>query len=175
MRCAEKHAQCIFDSILAFIRCQLQNRQIFLLALHRAGGCESVVGDPELAGGKQGIPVDVLIKRARFTDKGIDDVPVIYVAVTATAQTRQLFHHALAQEHVEVVQPDFYLDPFADQAAMDGVYVAYNLNRTPETNAGVDLFRAVVAALRKRLHRGLLLSKPSAAGAMNVRQAYVLT
>lgn len=114
----------------------LQNPQVGPLGnLGRVLVPQPVVRDPKVAGGEQVLAITVILEGAGLTHQLIDNVPIVHRVLVASHQPRQRVDEAsrVPDFHAVGMQPSF--DRLADQAAVDRVDIAVNVNQAPAVDA----------------------------------------
>ena len=95
---------------------------------------EPVVGQAEPRRREQIIAVRVIRERAGFADQRVDDVTVVNRRAVPAHQSRQRIDEFVRVPDLDAVGEEPGFDLLADQAAVDRIGVAMNVNRA----AGID-------------------------------------
>jgi hypothetical protein len=91
---------------------------------------QPIEGQAEPAGREQILAIPVIGERARLADQRVDDVPVVHRVLVPTDQTRQRVHQLIRIPHLDTVGEQASLDGLTNQAAVDRVGVAMDVNQT---------------------------------------------
>lgn len=118
---------------------------------------QPIVGLTKTAVGEQILTVAIILKRPRLAHQLIDDVPVVDRMLVTTHQTRQRVHTASGVPDFHTIGVQSGLHFFADQAAVDRVGVAVNVNHASRPHGDRQTQAAVQSLLGKRLQHGQLL------------------
>ena len=92
---------------------------------------QPVIGHPKAAVGEQVLAIAVILEGAGLAHQLVDDVPIVDRVLVASHEPRQRvdLHSRVPDFHAVGVQPGFNL--LADQAAVDRVGVAVNVDQAP--------------------------------------------
>jgi len=121
---------------------------------------QPVIGQAKAAIGEQVLAIAIVLKRARLTHQLIDDVPIVDRVLVAPHQPRQRIdvHSRVPDLHPVGMQPGF--DFLADQAAVDRVGVAVNVDQAARVHAHRKPQATVLPLRRKRPQCRQLLGVP---------------
>ena len=127
-----------FDTRLALACRQVENPQVLLVRPRRLTLAQYVVGQAEVAAGKQILAVAIVGERPGLADQPVDDVPVLHVMLATSTQPRQPLPQLLGVPHFDMlgVQPD--LHPLADQPARHRVNVVLHFDDAARFHAHVQ-------------------------------------
>jgi hypothetical protein len=150
----------------------LQDLQIILGAAPFVPAfAEPVVSQAEACRRKEIVAVGVVRKRARLADQRIDHVPVMHGRVIPADQTRQRVDALVGVPNFHAVGKQPCLDHLADQAAMDRIDVAMDVNQTARVHPARHLQTRRQTLLGKTFEHGLFLGKAvAAAGVADLHQ-----
>ena len=121
---------------------------------------QSVIGHPKAAVGEQILTIAVVLKRARLADQLVDDVSIIDRVLVAPHQPRQRVdvNARIPEFHAVGVQAGF--DFQADQAAVDRVGVAVNMDQAPLVHTNRQPQATILPLRWKRPQHRQLLGMP---------------
>jgi hypothetical protein len=123
---------------------------------------QPIVGHAKAAVGEQVLAIAVVLKGARLAHQLIDDVPIVDRVLVASHQPRQRIdlQAGIPELHAVGIQPG--LDFFADQAAVDRVGVAVNMDQASCVHAHRQPQATILPRGRERPQRRQLLRLPLA-------------
>lgn len=114
----------------------LQNSQVLARGhARRVFVSQPVIGHPKAAVGEQILAIAVVLEGAGLSHQLIDDVPIVDRVLVATHQPRQRVDllARVPELHAVGIQPGF--DFLADQAAVDRIDVAVQVDQAPLVHA----------------------------------------
>lgn len=139
----------------------LQNSQVVARGrARRVFPPQPVIGHPKAAVGEQILAIAVVLEGARLSHQVIDDVPITDRVLVATHQPRQGVDllARVPQLHAVGIQPGF--DFLADQAAVNRVGVAVQVDQAPLVHAHRQPQARIQPLRRKRRQRRQFLGMP---------------
>ena len=121
---------------LAVARGVLQNVQVRAAGDGgRVFGLQPVVSHPKTAVGEQVLAITVVFKSARLAHELIDQVPIVDRVLVAPHQSRQRVDQRSRVPNLHAVGVQSGLDLLANQAAVNRVDVAVNMDQAPRVHA----------------------------------------
>ena len=152
----------------------MQDLQIFLgAAPFVLAFTEPVVSQAEACRRKEIVAVGVVRKRAWLADQRIDHVPVMHGRAVPADQTRQRIDELVGIPNFHAVGEQPRFDLLADQAAMDRIDVAMDVNQTPRVDPARHLQTRRQPLLGQAFERGLFLGEAvAAAGVAHLHQVF---
>ena len=96
---------------------------------------QPVIGHPKAAIGEQILAIPVVLKGTRLAHQLIDDVPIVDRVLVSPHQPRQCVDSSSRVPEFDAVGMQPGLDYLADQAAVDRVGIAVNVDQAPRVDA----------------------------------------
>lgn len=140
----------------------LQNPQILASSHPRCvPALQLVISHAKTAIGKQVLAEAVVLKSARFSHQLIDDVPIVDGVLVAAYQPRQRLDVLPRVPNFHAISVELDIDFLADQAAVDRVGIAVNVNQAPRVHTHRRNSQAALLPLgRKRPEQGPFFGVP---------------
>jgi hypothetical protein len=135
----QQDTQGVVHGLLAHAGGMLQDLQVLLGAESLVVSvAESVVRQAEPRRREQVLPVGVVRERPRLADQRVDHVSVVNGVLVPTHQSRQRVHLPIGEPDLDAVSEEPRLDLFPDQATVDGIGVAVQVNQTSRVHPTAD-------------------------------------
>jgi hypothetical protein len=128
----QQPTQRVIDRRLAVAGRVLQDPQVLARAhVRRVFVSQPIVRQAKAAVREQVLAIPIVLKGAWLTHQLIDEMPIVDRVLVASHQTRQRVHATPAVPDFDAVRVESSLQLLADQAAMNRVRVAMNVNQAP--------------------------------------------
>lgn len=161
----QQDPQSVVHRRLAVARGVLQNVQVRAAGdVGRMFGLQPVVSYPKAAVGEQVLAIAIVLERARLAHELIDNVPIVDDVLVAPHQPRQRVDQRSRVPNLHAVGMQPGLDLAADQAAVDRVGVAVDMDQAPRVHAHRQPQTTIQPLRRKRPERRQFLGMPFAPG-----------
>lgn len=121
---------------------------------------QPVVGHAEPARGEEILAIAVMGERSRLADQRVDDVAILDLVLVPADQPRQRVHESIRIPHLDAIRVKSSFDLLADEATVDRVGVAMNVNQTARIHLTRHAKTGVDPLRRQRSQGGQLLVEP---------------